>query len=125
MNKELKFWRFLTHFWGLITAFFFIINFLNIMDLSNVLQTLTIVYISILSIFSSIKEFNRWQNNKFTSLHKGEIFVIFYTILMITFIIFSALNPDQYQIQGEFTATYLSILGIFAITNKSKLLKLK
>ena len=125
MQKELKFWRFLTHFWGLITAFFFIINFLNIMDFSNVLQTLTIVYISILSIFSSIKEFNRWQNNKFISLHKGEVFVIFYTILMITFIIFSALNPDQYQIQGEFTATYLSILGIFAITNKSKLLKLK
>ena len=125
MQKELKFWRFLTHFWGLITALFFIITFLNIIDFSNVLQTLTIVYISILSIFSSIKEFNRWQNNKFTSLHKGEIFVIFYTILMITFIIFSALNPDQYQIQGEFTATYLSILGIFAITNKSKLLKLK
>ena len=124
-KKELKFWRYLTHFWGILTAIFFMLTFLNIMDLSNVLKTLTIVYISILSIFSSVKEFNRWKNKEFLSIHKGEIFIIIYTILMVGFVMLSALYPYKYNIPNEFTVTYLSILGIFAITNKSKKLKRK
>ena len=124
-KKELKFWRYLTHFWGILTAIFFILTFLNIMDFSDVLKTLTIVYISILSIFSSVKEFNRWKNKEFLSIHKGELFIILYTVLMVVFVILNALYPHKYHILSEFTVTYLSILGIFAITNKSKKLKKK
>ena len=43
-KKELKFWRYLTHFWGILTAVFFILTFLNIMDFSDVLKTRTIQF---------------------------------------------------------------------------------
>lgn len=122
---QLMFWRVLTYFWGVLTAIFFITDFFNVADYSHSLKTLAIVYISVLSIFTSVKEFQRWKTKKFLSQYKGEIFVIGYTILMIIFIFLNACNPEIYNISGEFTATYLSILGIFAISYNSKYLKNK
>ena len=124
-KEQLLFWRILTYFWGVLTAVFFIINFFHIVDYSHSLKTLVIVYISVLSIFTSIKEFQRWKTKKFLSKYKGEVFVIGYTILMIIFIFLNARSPMTYNIPSEFTATYLSILGIFAISYNSKYLKNK
>ena len=124
-KEQLLFWRILTYFWGMLTAVFFIINFFHIVDYSHSLKTLVIVYISVLSIFTSVKEFQRWKTKKFLSKYRGEIFVIGYTILMIIFIFLNARNPMTYNIPKEFTATYLSILGIFAISYNSKYLKNK
>lgn len=124
-KRELRKWKLLVNFWGILTLISFILTFFNILDVSNILKTLTIVYISILSIFSSIKEFNRWKNKEFLSRHKGEAFIVVYTLIMFIFIILSAIYPNIYHIPTEFTATYLSILGIFAITSKSKHLRIK
>jgi phosphatidylserine synthase len=122
---RLLFWRFLTYTWAVITATFFALDYFKILDCSNSLKTLTIVYISILSIFTSIKEFHRWKDKKFLSKYRGEIFVVIYTILIIIFIILSTINPKTYSIRPEFTTTYLAILGIFAISYNSKYLKNK
>ncbi|MBT7228458.1 hypothetical protein HN859_03010 [Candidatus Parcubacteria bacterium] len=122
-KSEMKIWRFLANFWGLFTAIFFVLNFLKIFDLDQALKTLAVIYISVLSIFTGIKEYNRWVAKKFLSRHNGEIFIILWTTLMVGFILFNAYDPDRYNISGEFTATYLSILGVFAISLKSKNLK--
>ncbi len=124
-QKKLLFWRILTYTWGILAATLFISDFFKILNCSNSLRTITIIYICILSIFTSIKEFRRWKDKKFLSQYRGEIFVIAYTLIMFLFLILEIKNPEQYKIHGAFTTTYLSILGIFAISYNSKYLKNK
>ncbi|MDD3284822.1 MAG: hypothetical protein PHZ07_04485 [Patescibacteria group bacterium] len=125
VSGNLKLWRFITYLWAIFTAVIFIVHFFKILDCENSLETITLVYISILSIFTGIKETNRWKNKNFISKYKGEIFISIYTIIIIIFIILNTLYPEKYKMPMEFTATYLSILGIFAISSTSKRLKNK
>jgi len=122
-KKELNTWRFLTHFWGILTAIFFLLHFLHVVDLSQVTKSLSVIYIGILSLFATTKEFSRWQDRTFLSNHNGEVFVLIWTVLMLGFIIFNIFNSSQYIIPAEFTATYLGVLGIFAISRKSRSIK--
>jgi len=124
-HQRLLFWRFLTYFWGIIAGVFFILDYFKILDCSPSLKTLAVVYISILSIFTSIKEFQRWKSKNFFSRYHGEIFVIAYSILMVLFIFLDIFHVGKYKIPIEFTTTYLAILGIFAISYNSKYLKNK
>ena len=124
-KQEQNFWRGLSNFWGIITAIFFIISFWGIMDLSSALKSLTIIYISVLSIYTGVKEINRWKSKNFISKYNGEIYIAIWTLMMIMFIFLNAYNPTRFHLTGEFTATYLSILGIFAISKKSKALRVK
>ncbi|MCD4704822.1 hypothetical protein K8R66_01965 [bacterium] len=124
-SGNLKLWRLITYLWGSFTALFFILDFFNILDPGNSLKTIVIIYISTLSIFTSIKELNRWKSKEFFSKYKGEIFVIIYTIITIIFISLSIIKPQQYSVPSEFTTAYLSILGIFAISSESKRLRRK
>ena len=125
ISGNLKLWRFITYLWAFFTVVMFTVNFFNIINCENSLKTITVIYISILSIFTAIKETDRWKNKKFISKYKGEIFVLLYTLMTIVFIILNVLYPTKYNIPMEFTATYLSILGIFAISSESKRLKNK
>ncbi|MCD4760770.1 hypothetical protein K8R42_02640 [bacterium] len=122
LKKELLFWKILTNFWSIITSIVFLVTFFKIWDLSHLLTDITIIYLSILSIFAGVKEYSRWKNNNFFSKYNGEIFIIAWTILMLIFMVISAAKKD-YQFYSQFTATYLSVLGIFAISLKSKNLK--
>jgi len=122
-KTELFFWKTLTNFWGVITAIFFFLTFFKTIDLAHSIKTLTIIYLSTLSIFTGIKEVNRWTTKKFISKYNGEIFIFIWTILMIIFVSLNAYNPDRYSIVKEFTTTYIAILGIFAVSKGSKKLK--
>jgi|GEM_PF-869695 hypothetical protein len=124
-NYQLLFWRFLTYTWAILAATFFAFDFFKIIDCSSSLRTITVLYISILGIFTSVKEFHRWKSKKFFSKYRGEMFVIIYTILIIVFIVLDTIHPDKYIIRTEFITTYLAILGIFALSYNSKFLKNK
>lgn len=124
-SRELLLWKFLSNLWGSLTAIFFALTFFEITDLSYLLADITIIYISILSIFTGLKEYSRWKSKNFISRYNGEIFVMTWTILMLMFITMSAYSQNNYRLSTEFTATYLSVLGIYAISRKSKSLKLK
>ncbi|MBT4209400.1 MAG: hypothetical protein HOE19_00555 [Candidatus Komeilibacteria bacterium] len=124
-NKELFFWKVLSDLWGIITAIFFLLTFFRYYDLSHVLADASIIYLSILSIFTGLKEFNRWKNKKFLSRYYGEIFVIAWTLIILIFVLMTAIDKNQYTLATEFKATYISVLGIFAISRKSKSLKLR
>jgi len=121
-NHEILFWKALTNFWGILTATVFYFTFFKIWNLGHILTEVAVIYLSILSIFTSIKEFDRWKSKDYLSKYHGEIFILAWTMLMLIFIAVSATRPD-YQLYSQFTATYLSVLGIFAITLKSKNLR--
>jgi hypothetical protein len=124
-NKELFFWKVLSDVWGIITAIFFLLTFFGYYNLSHVLADTSIIYLSILSIFTGLKEFNRWKNKQFLSRYYGEIFVISWTLIILIFVLMTAIDKNQYTLATEFKATYISVLGIFAISRKSKSLKLR
>lgn len=121
-KEEILFWKTLTNFWGVITSIVFLVTFFKVWDLSHLLTDITIIYLSILSIFAGVKEYSRWKNKNFFGKYHGEVFIISWTILMIIFMIISAANKN-YHFHSQFTATYLSVLGIFGISLKSKNLK--
>ncbi|PJC01913.1 MAG: hypothetical protein CO073_02255 [Candidatus Komeilibacteria bacterium CG_4_9_14_0_8_um_filter_36_9] len=120
--KNLAFWHWLTNFWSLLTLLFFVLAFINPGQFNGLLVNVSIIYGAILAIYVSNKEITRWHNKQFTSKYYGEVFVFLWTIVMITFIIIASVN-GKYSISPEFTAIYITILGIFAIGQKSKALK--
>ena len=120
--KHLSLWKYLTNFWSLLTLLIFILAFIFPGQLNGVLSTIAIIYASILGIYVGSKEIARWRNKDFISKHYGEIFIILWTITIVAMIVTSIIDKE-YQIRSEFTATYITILGIFAISQKSKVIK--
>lgn len=120
--KHLSFWKYLTNFWSLLTLVIFIVAFFAPNQFNGVLGNIAVIYASILGIYVGSKEVARWQNKNFISNYYGEIFVIIWTLTIFFMILVSIMKPE-YIIQPEFTATYITILGIFAISQKSKALK--
>lgn len=85
IKQELNVWRFLTHFWGILAASFFWLIFFKLWDLSEALSSLTLIYISILSLFATTKEWHRWKDKSFISNHSGELFIVIWTGLLLVF----------------------------------------
>ncbi len=129
MKKELSlnFWRHLTNFWGIFTLLLFIFDFLSHYHYSNAISSSAVIYGVILSLYVGSKEFQRWVSKKdeFRSLHFGEIYPIIWTVAMVLFILLSALTANRYKIPGEFPATYITVLGIYIISQQSKLFRAK
>lgn len=84
---------------------------------------LTIIYIGVLTIYVGSKEFRRW-NNLHLSTRYGEIYVLVWTALMITFALLAIFNPNLH-VSADLAATYIAVLSIFALTRQSKLLHQK
>lgn len=124
MNTN-KIWRYLTNAWAILTALFFLLDFFHFADLDQALGSVAVIYISLLSLYTALKEYSRWHEPKFVSRFHGEAYVAAWTLIMIIFVIGAALYPDFFHVPGEYTATYLSIMGIFALSTQSKKLKNK
>ncbi|MCR4280511.1 MAG: hypothetical protein NUV82_03750 [Candidatus Komeilibacteria bacterium] len=123
-NNNLHIWKILANFWSLFTLVFFWLAFMNPGNFDNVLSSISIIYAAILALYVGTKEFSRWKNPGFSSRYLGEVFVVIWTLVMMIFIIITAINPTH-SLPSEFAATYITVMGIFAISQKSKTLKSK
>lgn len=106
----------------MLTLIVFLIAFFMPEQFNGVLGSIAVIYASILGIYVGTKEVARWRNKKFMSGYYGEIFIIMWTVAIVGMIGISIFN-HEYSLQSEFTATYITIMGIFAISQKSKALK--
>jgi small-conductance mechanosensitive channel len=112
-------WRWMTNIWTIITFAVILEDFRTFGGLSNLLGPVLAIYVAILAIFSAEKEFERWQwYNK--SRHLGEIYVVAWTLLIFILLAGAYLNGTGYKISSEIFSTYIVVLGILAITRKSK-----
>ena len=125
MGKNLdfteRFWKILVNVWTLASMAFFAVDFLNYGKYDSIAGAVGATYIAILGLYAGTKEYDRWKGNHF-SKYMGEYFVVFWTILLIGFlaiIVLSSNNP-AYRLPAEIITIYISVLGIFAITQKSK-----
>lgn len=119
---NLSFLRILSNIWGIITFILFIFDFFSNQFSSSIISTSAVAYGVILALYVSTKEFKRWGSKKgeFHSSYFGEIYPIIWSIAMIVFVITSFFTQGRFRIPTEFPATYITILGIYIISQQSK-----
>jgi len=127
MNQTKKFWpgrvfwKNLSNFWGTVALLLFVIDFFSFHAYNIAASSVAVIYIGVLSLYVGSKEFYRWKIKEvFPSKYFGEIHVIIWTIVMATFVVVAFMSGGWLKIPGEYVATYISVLGIFAISQQSK-----
>ena len=106
---------FLTHF----IYVFIIVDFFLRNSLVEFLGPICAIYIALLAVYTTQKEFERWHDENIGK-HPGEIYVIVWTALIIVLIILEIIYHESYTLPSEAFSTYLVIMGILAITRRSK-----
>lgn len=115
-----KFWRFLADFWAAVTMALFIFEIFIMRKSDTIANLASLVYITILGVYAGNKEFYRWRQGHYLSLHWGEIFVVYWTILIFVTLSFSIWR--HLEMPEGLMGTYIAVISIFALTRKSKAL---
>lgn len=117
-----SFWRYMTNIWCFVSYGTIIYDFLYDHALGELLPSVLVVYVALLTIFVGLKEFERWHEIR-QGRHPGELFVFGWTSLIIALVVAKIIMHKAYEIPGEVLATYIAVLSIMAVTQKSKSLK--
>ncbi len=118
-KNDFDFWRYLINFWSILFFVIIILDFYSKNAHTDLLNILATVYISALAIYVSNKEFERWYN-KHLSKHPGEIFVVFWSILVFCLFVLDFSFQTNYQMPNSVISSYIAVLTILAVTRKSK-----
>jgi hypothetical protein len=120
---SISFWRRLTNFWTLAFFATIIYDFIydNVLDEKGVILGVAAIYAACLAIYSAEKEFKRWKESRM-GVHPGEVYIILWTILIITIVTLDLVLDKHYKLPPEVSSTYVVVLGILAITKESKFL---
>ncbi len=119
IKNDFKFWRHLINTWSVFFFLFVIFDFISNNAYRDFLDVVSIIYISILAIYSSNKEFERWYD-KHESQHPGEIFVIIWSVLIFVLFSLSCIFDNGYKMPTSVVSAYIAVLTILAVTKKSK-----
>lgn len=119
LELDERFWKVLANVWTLVAMAFFMVDFFTYGRYDFLAGSLSAIYLAILGLFAGTKEYERWHGHHF-SRYLGEYFVIFWTALIVAFIAVTLLTQRPYRLPAEFITVYISVLGIFALTQKSK-----
>jgi len=119
-KQERALWRGLTNVWTVCYLSFLVANFFAQNAYGYLVGPLSTLYVGILGIYVGTKEFDRWHSDQ-SGVRKGERFVIAITAIIVGLFITSLLlGEDSYRVSTDIVATYIAVLSIFAITQKSK-----
>ncbi len=124
MNKKktsvtFNIWRYLINSWTIVFFLIIIYDFLTNNSAINLLNIVAMIYIGVLTVYVSDKEFERWYNNHHRQ-HPGEIFVIIWTILIISLVVIDYALQMSYHLPAAVVSSYIAVLTLLAITRKSK-----
>jgi len=130
MNKQKKYsidiprdiWRLITNLWTSLTIVFFVLDFFFQNRYSTSAGIISTVYIAILGIYATTKEFDRWTNRYADGRHFGEWSAVLWTIVLMFFIIFAMFSDAKHTVSQEMVTTYIIVLTVLIVTTKSKVL---
>lgn len=114
-----RIWRWLANFWTIAFLIFVVLNFFLEEQFGFLITPFSVLYIGVLSLYVSTKEFDRWYEMH-KGKHPGEIFVIVWTIVVLGLFAVSITLNKNYQMDEVIVAVYIAVLSIFAVTQKSK-----
>ncbi len=112
-------WRHFTNLWTIFVYIILLWDFFLDNSLADVVSPVLAIYTAILALFSAEKEFERWYEFH-NGRHVGERYVLFWTILIVFMLVVDAIFQKSYKMEPEIIATYIVVIGILAITKKSK-----
>jgi len=119
MFRDEKIWRVLTNFWTCLFMAFLIFNFFQKNRHESFIAPLSVIYIGVLGLYASTKEFDRWYEMH-EGRHPGELFVILWTVVIFGLLGVSFFSQGSYKVSSEAIADYIMVLSVFALTQKSK-----
>lgn len=111
--------KIIVNLWTFLTIAIFSIDFFSGNKFDSSASVIGIIYLAILGIYVGEKEYARWKSS-IASRFLGEVFVIAWTAVMIVFVIAAPLSQGLYRVPTEFAVVYTSVIGVFAITQHSK-----
>ncbi len=114
-----KYWRWLANLWMAVTILVIIMDFLFAGKYAFLISPLTVLYITLLSVYITSKEFNRWFKN-YQGHHPGELALVFWTLLILGLVCVNAYLGSGYHISSEVISTYLVVIGLFIASKSSK-----
>jgi uncharacterized protein YacL len=112
-------WRYLVNFWTLALFTLIVFDFLGRNSLVVLIGPVASIYIAVLAIYTAQKEFERWHDNNL-GRHPGEVYVVLWTILVVGLFILQLFYSDVYKMPSEIYTTYIVVIGVLAITKRSK-----
>jgi phosphotransferase system glucose/maltose/N-acetylglucosamine-specific IIC component len=120
-TAKFNFWQYLVNFWSGIYLILIIWDFINDNFIIETLEIFGFIYIGVLAIYVGNKEFERWYN-KHHAQHPGEIFVIVWTALVMIIVCLDLVLQKSYHLPSSVISSYIAVLTILAVTEKSKAL---
>lgn len=112
-------WRHLVNIW---TILFFGITLFDYYTRNHYIEfmgPISTIYIAILAVYTAQKEFERWHDFNI-GRHPGEVYVYGWTILIVSLFALEITHREAYKLPEPVFTTYIVVLGILAITKKSK-----
>ena len=119
ISKDEKIWRVLSNIWTITFLAFLVFDFFKHDQYGFLVTPFSVIYVAILGLFVATKEFDRWYEMH-SGRHPGENFVVVWTIIIFILMGISMLTSGEYKLSSEAVASYIMILSIFALTQKSK-----
>lgn len=117
--KDEKIWRIVTNLWTIFFICFLVADFFLKNRFEFLTAPLSTIYIAVLGLYVSTKEFDRWYDLH-TGRHPGEIFVIVWTVVIFALLGISIFQGGGYKLSSEIVGDYIMVLSVFALTQKSK-----
>src|SRR5690349_10281 len=83
------------------------------------LGPISAIYVAILALYTAEKEFERWHDYH-VGRHPGQIYVFLWTVLVVILFSLELSGYKGYKVPSEVYTSYVVVLGILAITRKSR-----
>lgn len=119
MKLSFTFWKRLSNFWTVFFLALIVLDFFLKNQLKEILEAVSFIYIGILAIYVTKKEFERWYN-RHTRRHMGEYFVIAWTVVVIGVFLGRILFIHDYELPASVISAYVAVITILAITRRSR-----
>jgi len=116
---DFNFWRHLINIWSVIFFSVILFDAQTGNGVEGILKVTSILYIGVLAIYVSNKEFERWYH-RHSRQHPGEIFVVVWTVLVAALLVADITAQDAYHLPETVVSSYIAVLTILAITRKSR-----
>jgi len=117
--KNSRFWWRLVSFWTVAVYAAVIFNFYRNGLYDKELDALLVIYIAMLAIYASDKEFERWHDHH-SGRHPGEVFVFFWTILIMAIGACQFIFNKPGGLTSDVVAAYIAVLSVLAVTRRSR-----
>jgi hypothetical protein len=118
-NQPEKVWRYLVNFWMIVIVALMLADFILHGKYSEVLSPISMVYVALLSVYVTTKEYERWFL-MYKGHHPGEIGVLVWTAMLLFMLVFTLVRGDSYSISQDAITTYITVIVVFVITKASK-----